>query len=82
MLEAMIPVITKESAEEVEVGNTWTCVEISGVAVDAGDVELIHVDFAANIATIRHRGVIARGPMMIRTDHPNYMGKEVAVLFV
>lgn len=82
MISNMIPVIAKETSDEVQVGDTWTCVEISGVAVDAGDVELIRVDFSANIATVRYKGVVASGPMMIRTDHPNYMGKEVAVLFV
>jgi hypothetical protein len=82
MIPIPILIVTKESAEEVEVGSSWTCVEISGVAVDAGDVELIRVDFAANMAWVRYKGVMAAGPMMIRTDHPNYMGQEVAVLFV
>jgi hypothetical protein len=78
----MIPVLTKYASEEVHVGDKWSCIEISDAAVDAGDVELIRVDFAANVATVRYKGSVASGPMMIRTDHPNYMGKEVAVLFI
>ena len=78
----MIPVVTKANAEEVKVGDTWTCVDISSEAVDSGDVELVRVDFAAEVATIRYLGKIMAGPIMIRTDHPNHMGKEVAVLFV
>ena len=68
--------------KEVQVGDDWSCIELTSEAVYSGDVELVHVDFAANVATVRHKGLITRGPMMIRSDHPNYMGKEVAVLFV
>lgn len=78
----MIPVVNKCSADIVSVGDTWTCIEISDDATDAGDVELVHVDFNANVATVRYKGNIHRGPMMIRSDHPSYMGREVAVLFV
>ncbi len=74
--------IAKESAEEVQVGDTWSCLSISDEAVDAGDVELVHVDFIANIATVCHDGQIVKGPIMIRTDHPAHFGKEVAVLFI
>lgn len=78
----MIPVIARNSAEQLKVGDTWSCLEISGDAQDAGDVELVHVDFNAEIATVRHKGQIVKGPIMIRTDHPEHLGKEVAVLFV
>ena len=78
----MIPVLAKESSEEVHVGDSWSCLPISGAAVESGEVELVHVDFNANVATVRHLGQIVRGPMMIRSDHPEHLGREVAVLFV
>lgn len=78
----MIPIIAKNSDEEVQVGDRWNCLSISGEAVDSGDVELIHVDVNANVATVRHNGLVVKGPLMIRTDHPGHLGKEVAVLFV
>jgi hypothetical protein len=78
----MIPVLAKETSEQVNVGDTWSCLSITGEARDTGDVELVHVDFNSNIATVRHNGQVVKGPLMIRTDHPEYMGEEVAVLFV
>ena len=75
-------IMLNKEEKEVQVGDAWTCIELAPDSADADDVELIHVDFAANVATVRYNGNITRGPMMIRSDHPNYMGKEVAVLFV
>lgn len=75
-------IVTKESNEEVQVGDTWTCIDISADAVDAGDVELVRVDFVAEVATIRYQGHLMTGPLVIRTDIPGHMGKEVAMLFV
>lgn len=60
--------------KEVQVVDAWTCAELTAEAIDAGDIEPIHVDFATNVATVRRGGHVTRGPMM--------MSKEVAVLFV
>lgn len=78
----MIPVVTKESAKQVQVGDAWACIELNSDAKDAPKVELVRVDFSAEVATIRYLGRIMSGPLMIRSDHPDFMGQEVAVLFV